>query len=173
MDARDFRGIGRPAREELRRRALVPIEHEGMSRAAAARAVGAHRQTVNVGCRRYRERGEAGVLDGRRVSPRRGEGLLTGDEARRVRGRIADGTPDQLEPPSALGTSRAVRALTERRFGKRLGLSTTVQLYLRRRGMTPRKPLTRAKGRQPAGRSRPGWSGTTRRSPSAPRPSGR
>ncbi len=43
MDARDFRGIGRPAQEELRRRALFLIEHEGMSQAAAARAVGVHR----------------------------------------------------------------------------------------------------------------------------------
>ena len=149
MDARDFRGIGRPAQEELRRRALFLIEHEGMSQAAAARAVGVHRQTVNVWCRRYRERGEEGVLDGRRVSPRRGKGRLTGDEARQVRGCTADGTPDQLELPSALWTSRAVRELTERRFGKRLGLST-VQLYLRRWGMTPQKPLTRAKERQPA-----------------------
>jgi hypothetical protein len=29
MDARDFRGIGRPAQEERRRRALFLIEHEG------------------------------------------------------------------------------------------------------------------------------------------------
>ena len=168
MDARDFRGIGRPAQEELRRRALFLIEHEGMSQAAAARAVGVHRQTVNVWCRRYRERGEEGVLDGRRVSPRRGKGRLTGDEARQVRGCTADGTPDQLELPSALWTSRAVRELTERRFGKRLGLST-VQLYLRRWGMTPQKPLTRAKERQPAAIAASGWSGTIRRSPSAPR----
>src|SRR5690349_6431470 len=39
MDARDFRGIGRPAQEELRRRALFLIEHEGMTQAQAARAV--------------------------------------------------------------------------------------------------------------------------------------
>jgi transposase len=122
-----------------------------MSQAAAARAVGVHRRTVTVWCRRYRyrERGGEGVLGGRRVSPRRGKGPLTGDEARQVRGRIADGTPDQLELPSGPWTSRAVRELTERRFGRRLGLST-VQPDLRRRGMTPQKPLTRAKGRQPA-----------------------
>ena len=41
MDARDFRGIGRPAQEELRRRALFLIEHEGMTQAEAARAVDA------------------------------------------------------------------------------------------------------------------------------------
>src|SRR6478752_542277 len=149
MDARDFRGIGRPAQEELRRRALFLIEHEGMTQAQAARAVGVHRQTVNIWQRRYRERGEDGLLDGRRVSPRRGRGRLTGDEARQVRGWIAEGTPDRLGLPFALWTSRAVRELIERRLAKRLGLST-VPLYLRRWGMTPQKPLLRAKERSPA-----------------------
>ena len=46
-------------------------------------------------------------------------------------------------------TSRAVRDLIALRFGKQLGLST-VQLYLQRWGMTPQKPLARAKERQPA-----------------------
>src|SRR5215212_4863097 len=149
MDARDFRGIGRPAQEELRRRALFLIEHEGMTQAQAARAVGVHRQTVNVWQRRYRERGEDGLLDGRRVSPRRGRGRLTGGEARQVRGWIAEGTPDRLGLPFALWTSRAVRELVERRLERRRGLST-VPLYLRRWGMTPQKPLTRAKERSPA-----------------------
>jgi transposase len=149
MEARDFRGLGRAAQEALRRRALFLIEHEGMTQAEAARAVGVHRQTVNIWQRRYREQGEDGVLDGRRVSPRRGRGRLTEDEARQVRGWIAEGTPDRLGLPFALWTSRAVRELIERRLAKRLGLST-VQLYLKRWGMTPQKPLVRAKERSPA-----------------------
>src|SRR5436190_13432560 len=149
MEARDFRGLGRAAQEALRRRALFLIEHEGMTQAEAARAVGVHRQTVNVWQRCYRERGEDGLLDGRRVSPRRGQGRLTEDEARQVRGWIAEGTPDRLGLPFALWTSRAVRELVERRLEKRLGLST-VPLHLRRWGMTPQKPLVRARPRQPA-----------------------
>jgi transposase len=149
MEARDFRGLGRPAQEALRRRALLLIEREGMSQGAAAKAVGVHRQTVNVWLKRYRERGEDGVLDGRRVSPRRGKGLLTAEEAGQVRAWVAGGTPDRLELPWALWTSRAVRELVERRFGKRLGLST-VQLYLKRWGLTPQKPVARAKERSPA-----------------------
>ncbi len=120
-----------------------------MTQAEAARAVGVHRQTVNIWQQRYRERGEDGLLDGRRVSPRRGRGRLTEGEARQVRDWIAEGTPDRLELPFALWTSRAVRELIERRLAKRLGLST-VQLYLRRWGLTPQKPLVRAKQRQPA-----------------------
>src|SRR3954464_6915617 len=62
MEARDFRSLGRPAQEALRRRALYLVEHEGMTQAEAARAVGVHRQTVNVWQQRYRERGEDGLL---------------------------------------------------------------------------------------------------------------
>ena len=131
MQARDFRGIGRAAQEALRRRALFLIEERGLSQAQAAEAVGVQRQTVNIWLQRYRAQGEAGVLDGRRVSPRRGKGLLTADEADRVRGWIADKMPDQLKLPFALWTSRAVRDLIQLRLGKRLGLST-VQLYLQR-----------------------------------------
>ena len=120
-----------------------------MSQAEAALAVGVHRQTVNIWLKRYRAQGEDGVLDGRRVSPRRGKGLLTADEAGKVRGWIVDKTPDQLKLPFALWTSRVVRDLIALRFSKRLGLST-VQLYLQRWGLTPQKPLTRAKERSPA-----------------------
>jgi transposase len=149
MEARDFRSIGLAAQEELRRRALVLIARHGMSQAAAAQAVGVHRQTVNIWLRRYRAQGEAGVLDGRRRSPRKGKGALSADEMRQIRRWLADRTPDQLKLPFALWTSRAVRELIERRFAKRLGLST-VQLYLKRWGMTPQKPLARARERSPA-----------------------
>ena len=109
MDARDFRGLGRPAQEALRRRALYLVEREGMTQAQAARAVGVHRQTVNIWHKRYRERGEDGLLDGRRVPPRRAEGRLTADEARQGRGWIAEGSPDRLGLPVGLWTSRTAR----------------------------------------------------------------
>ena len=168
MDARDFRGLGRPAQEALRRRALCLVEREGMTQAQAALAVGVHRQTVNIWFKRYRERGEDGVLDGRRVSPRRGKGLLTAEEAGQIRGWIAEGAPDGLGLPFALWTSRAVRELVGRRLGRRLAPST-VRLYLRRWGMTPQKPLARAKERSPAAIAtwlELGWA--TRRSPAGP-----
>src|SRR3954452_5965573 len=43
-----------------------------------------------------------------RLSPRRGKGLLTAEEADQVRGWIADGTPDGLGLPFAPWTSRAL-----------------------------------------------------------------
>ena len=149
MEGRDFRSIGRAAQEELRRRALVLIEQRGLSQAQVAEVVGVQRQTVNIWLQRYRAQGADGVLDGRRVSPRRGKGLLTAEEASRIQGWISDRTPDQLKLPFALWTSRAVRDLIALRFDKQLGLST-VQLYLQRWGMTPQKPLARARERRPA-----------------------
>ena len=82
MDAVDFRSIGRAAQEALRGRAIVLVERNGMSQAEAARAVGVQRQTVNIWLKRYRQQGEAGLLDGRRVSGRKGQGALTADQAR-------------------------------------------------------------------------------------------
>src|SRR3712207_1451249 len=148
MQARDFRGIGRAAQGELRRRALFLIEQQGLSQGQAAQMVGVHRQTVNIWLKRYRQQGWDGVLDGRQVSPRRGKGALSAEEAGQVRAWIVAQTPDQLGLPFALWTSRAARELIEQRLGKRLG-PTAVQLYLQRWGLTPQKPLIRAKERQP------------------------
>jgi transposase len=131
MQARDFRSIGRAAQEERRRRALFLIERQGLSQGQAAQMIGVHRQTVNTWVKRHREQGEAGVLDGRRVSPRRGKGILSAEEADRIRRWIVEQTPDQLGLPFGLWTSRAVRELILRRLEKRLGL-TAVQLYLQR-----------------------------------------
>jgi transposase len=172
VQARDFRSIGRAAQEELRRRALVLIERQGLSQGQAARMVGVHRQTVDAWLRRYREQGEEGVLDGRRVPPRRGKGVLSAEQAGQIRRWIVEQTPDQLGLPFALWTSRAVRELTERRFAERLGLAA-VQRHLRRRGLTPQEPPVRAEQRQPVAASRPGWPPAARRSPSAPRRCGR
>src|SRR5215212_7700387 len=149
MEASDFRGIGRATQEELRRRALFLIERQGLSQGQAARLVGVHRQTVNTWVKRHREQGGDGLLDGRRVSPRRGKGRLSAEEAGQIRAWVVEQTPEALGLPFALWTSRAVRELIMRRFGKRLGL-TAVQLHLQRWGLTPQKPLIRAKQRQPA-----------------------
>jgi len=166
VEARDFRRIGRAAQEELRRRALLLIEQQGLSQGQVAQVVGVHRQTVNTGVKRHREQGEDGLLDGRRVSPRRGRGILSADETRQVRAWLVEQTPDPLGLPFALWTSRAVRELIERRFAKRLGL-TAVQLYLQRWGMTPQKPWSGPRSASPPP-SRLGWRPPIRRSPSAP-----
>jgi transposase len=103
MQARDFRSIGRAAQEELRRRALVLIEQQGLSQGEAAQLVGVHRQTVNTWVKRYREQGETGVLDGRRVTPRRGKRILSTDEADWIRRWIVEQTRTSWGCHSACG----------------------------------------------------------------------
>lgn len=148
MEGTDFRSIGRDAQEALRKRAVHLVLHEGLTQGEAARAVGVHRQVVNRWLRRHRDAGARGLLDGRRVSPRRGSGILTAAEARRVKRWITNKCPDQLQLPFALWTAQAVRELIRRKFGKDLGLST-MQLYLKRWGFSAQKPLVRATQRDP------------------------
>jgi transposase len=69
MDRGDFRSIGRSAQEDLRRRAVFLVEHEGLTRGEAARVVGVDRQAVNIWLKRHGAEGDAGLLDRRRVSP--------------------------------------------------------------------------------------------------------
>jgi transposase len=149
MEPVDFRSLGRDAQEALRARAVYLVRTLGQPQSAAAAAVGASRQSVNIWLRRYASRGAAGLQDGRRQSPRKGQGRLSATEARRVQGWIRDKCPEQLQLPYALWTAAVVRELIRRRTGKHLGLST-VQLYLRRWGFTPQKPLARAAERSEA-----------------------
>ena len=143
MEKRDFRGLGRDAQEALRVRAVYLVRSLGKTQADAAEAVGASRQAVIRWLQRHDAAGDAGLLDGRRVSARKGHGKLTAAEAKRVRGWITDKCPDQLKLPYVLWTAGVVQELIRRRVGKDLGLST-VHLYLARWNFTPQKPLSRA-----------------------------
>jgi transposase len=135
--------------EALRLQAVHLVLGLHKTQAEAAEAVGVSRQTVNQWLRNHTIEGEKALLDRRRISSRRGKGLLTAAEARRVQGWIKDKCPEQLKLPYALWTAGVVRELIRRRLGKHLGRST-VQLYLLRWGFTPQKPLSRATQRSDA-----------------------
>ena len=149
MEKKDFRGLGRDTQEAMRVQAVYLVLQLHKTQAEAAEAVGVSRQTVNQWLRNHASDGEKALLDRRRISPRKGKGLLTAAEARRVQGWIKDKCPEQLKLPYALWTAGVVRELIRRRLGKHLGLST-VQLYLLRWGFTPQKPLSRATQRSDA-----------------------
>jgi transposase len=149
MEKRDFRGLGRDAQEALRARAVYLVLTLGKTQAEAAEAVGTQRQAVNRWLKRHAKAGETALLDGRRVSPRKGKGLLTAAEAGRVQSWLRDKCPEQLKLPFSLWTTAVVRELIRRRLGKDLGEST-VRLYLTRWGFTPQKPLSRATQRSEA-----------------------
>jgi len=149
MEKRDFRGLGRDPQEALRVRAVYLVRTLGKTQGEAAEAVGVHRQTVNQWMKRHAKAGEAALLDGRRVSPRKGKGALSATEAKRVQEWLRDKCPDQLKLPYVLWTAGVVRELIRRRLRKNLALST-VQLYLSRWNFTPQKPLSRATQRSEA-----------------------
>lgn len=156
MERKDFRRIGRDAQEALRERAVYLVLREAKTQAEAARLVGGRRQVVNRRILRHRDKGAAGLRDGRRISSRKGRGILTAAEARRGRGFIANKRPDRLQLPFAPWTAEATRELIHKKFGKTLGLST-MRLYLKRRGFSSRKPLTPAARAAIRKRSRPGF----------------
>jgi transposase len=94
MAQRDFCGLGRATQKALRARAVYLVIETG---APQGEAVGVSRQVVNRWMQRYVADGDAGLLDGRRLSSRKGKGALTAAEARRVQGWIRDKCPEQLK----------------------------------------------------------------------------
>ena len=100
-------------------------------------------------CKRFAERGAAGLKTGPR-GPEPGHGRFrdAGQEAE-VCGLIRRHTPDELDLPFALWSRAAARELIRRRFRVRLAVRS-MGTYLARWGFTAQKPLRRAYEQDPA-----------------------
>lgn len=139
---RDFRSLAPAVQAELRRRAVAMVD-SGMSRVAAAAAVGVNRRFVGKWLKARAAGGDA-ALEGGRRGRRPGEQMALGERAAaRIRRLITDKCPDQLKLPFALWTREAVRELIERETGVRLSLQA-VSVYLKRWGFTAQRPVHRA-----------------------------
>ena len=57
MDNSDARSLAPEAQQALRERVIAALEHEGLSRAEAARLFGVHRSTVSGWWNAYRRQG--------------------------------------------------------------------------------------------------------------------
>jgi transposase len=100
-------------------------------------------------CKRFAERGAAGLKTGPRgPGPGHGRFLDAGQEAA-VRDLIRRHTPDELGLPFALWSRPAVRELIWQRLRVRLAVRT-MGTYLARWGFTAQKPLRRAYEQDPA-----------------------
>jgi transposase len=138
----DMRKLPAAAQEE-RRRQVIGLRRTGMAYDAIAAQVGLTRTGVFGICKRFAERGAAGLKTGPRgPEPGRGRFLDAGQEAA-VRDLIRRHTPDELALPFALWSRPAVRELIWRRSGGRLAVRT-MGTYLARWGFTAQKPLRRA-----------------------------
>jgi transposase len=142
MDHVDMRSLPAAAQEE-RRRQVVGLREGGLRYEAIAAQTGLTRTGVFNICRRFAERGMAGLRSGPR-GPEPGTGrLLDRRQEATVRELVRRHTPDQLGLPFALWSRAAVRALVERRCGVWLAVRTMGK-YLARWGFTAQRPLRRA-----------------------------
>ena len=144
------------AAQEERRRQVIGLRQAGQTYDAIAAQVGLTRTGVFNICKRFAERGAAGLESGPR-GPEPGTGrLLEAAQEAEARDLICRCTPDELDLPFALWSRAAMSELIWRRFGVRLAVRT-VGKYSARRGLTGQKPIPRAHEREP-GAAR-GWLG--------------
>jgi transposase len=137
-----------PAAQEERRRQVIGLRERGLTYAEIGEQVGLTKNGVFDICKRFRQRGMAGLQTGPR-GPAPGSGrFLSTDQEAEMRGLICDGTPDDYGLPFALWGRAAVAALVEQRCGVRLAVRT-MGTYLARWRFTPRKPLRRAYEQDP------------------------
>ncbi len=126
----------------------APAGRADLRRAIAAQ-VGLTRTGVFNICRRFAERGAAGLKSGPRgPAPGTGRLLDAGQEAE-IRDLVRRHTPDELGLPFALWSRAAVRELIWRRHRVRLAVRS-MGTYLARWGFTAQKPLRRAYEQDPA-----------------------
>jgi transposase len=144
----DMRKLPAAAQEE-RRRQVIGLRQAGLTYDAIAARVGLTRTGVFDICRRYAERGAAGLKSGPRgPAPGTGRYLDAAQEAE-VRDLIRRHTPDELDLPFALWSRAAVRELVRQRCAVALAVRS-MGTYLARWGFTAQKPLRRAYERDPA-----------------------
>src|SRR5918912_2670249 len=144
----DMRKLPAAAHEE-RRRQVIGLRQASMTYDEIAAQAGLSPTGVFDICRRYAERGAAGLKTGPRgPEPGYGRFLDAGQEVE-ARDLIQRHTPDELDLPFALWSRAAVRELIWRRFGVRLAVRT-MGTYLARWGFTAQKPLRRAYEQDPA-----------------------
>jgi transposase len=125
----------------LRQRAVLMLE-QGKTHGFVAGVMGVNVRTVAKWSARYRISGLEGL--GERTRGRRaGEQMaLSEDRQAQVLAAMAGANPDQLQIEGVLWTRQAVRALIEKLFGIALSRQT-VGGYLRRWGLTAKKPQRR------------------------------
>src|SRR3954470_3906336 len=119
-------GMRKPpaAAQEERRRQVIGLRQAGMTYDAIAAQVGLTPTGVFDICKRYAERGAAGLKTGPR-GPEPGYGrFLDADQEAETCDLIRRHTPDELDLPFALWSRAAVRELIRQRFGLRLAVRT-------------------------------------------------
>ena len=113
-----------PEAQEERRRQVIGLRQTGQTYAAIAAQVGLTPTGVFDICKRFVERGPAGLKCQRR-GPEPGHGcLLTAEQEAEVQALIRQQMPDALGLDFALWSRAAVQALVRQRFGVTVAVRT-------------------------------------------------
>jgi transposase len=144
----DMRKLPAAAQEE-RRRQVIGLRQAGQTYDAIAAQVGLSPTGVFDICKRFAERGAAGLKTGPR-GPEPGHGrFLNATQEAETCDLIRRHTPDELDLPFALWSRAGLREVIWQRFRVRLAVRT-MGTYLARWGFTAQKPIRRAYEQDPA-----------------------
>ncbi len=144
MKKKDARSLSSEQQKLLRIKSVDMVFKYGYTQRASAKALEVSRTNLNRWCKAFEEGGyEALELGkrGRRLNEKR---LLKPHQCATLVNIIKDKTPDQEKMPFVLWERVAVRELIKQKFGITVALRTVGE-YLKRWGMTPQRPIERAR----------------------------
>ena len=148
MKAKDARSLTPSQQETLRFTAVRMVIDQGYTQIAAAAAVGVTRQEVSRWCGKYKAEGWEGLKARKKGRTSESQIVLKPWQCGVNVRIIQDNMHDQIKMPFVLWTRSAVQELISEKFQMDLALSS-ISNYLKRWGMTPQKPITKAYQQDP------------------------
>lgn len=147
MKEKDFRSVDSVTRQAIRKMAIKKIAL-GVQKKVVADFYGVNQNTITNWVKKYKAKGNKGLIDSIRGVKSADKKLLNESEEQAIQKMIIDVMPDQLKLDYALWTRRAVKELIERELGVKLAVNT-VGDYLRSWGFSPQKPKKKAYEQNP------------------------
>ncbi len=144
MKVKDARSLSSDQQKLLRIKAVDMVFKHGYTQRAAAKALDVSRTHMNRWSKAFEEGGYEALELGRRGRRLNEKRLLKPHQCAILVNIIRDKTPDQEKMPFVLWERVAVRELIKQKFGITIALRT-VSEYLKRWGMTPQRPVERAR----------------------------
>ena len=143
MKKNDARRLTTAEQKLLRTRAVDMVFVHNLTQRQVAKLLDVARTTVVKWCKAFEQGGYDALELGRRGRRPGEQQLLKPHQCATIANIIKDRTPDQIKMSFVLWERVAVRELIQSKYGIILALST-VSDYLKRWGMTPQRPVSRA-----------------------------
>lgn len=147
MEKEDARKLP-PAAQEEKRKLAIKLRKQGYLIKDVAETVGVSTVAVSGWIKRYKAHGVSALKAQKRGLKTGMCRHLTTPQEQRIRQLIIDKAPDQLKLSYALWTRKAVMELIHQETGLKMPIRTVGE-YLKRWGMTPKKPVKQAYEQSP------------------------